>query len=157
MRWWPALLLVSCPAHADRPLALGRFADWTAAAHSEAGQVVCYAFTRSQAATPGGRGSAVLSVTERPTERDDVAIAEAFAFRRDAAMRVDIGDRRFDFYLVPRAAFAHDGAAVVTALSAGGLVIDHTLSPQGLPWSDQFSLRGFAEADSAINRACPES
>jgi hypothetical protein len=154
MRWWPVLLIIACPAHADRAVALGRFADWVAAVHRESGQPVCYAFTR--AVGGDGPAGAVLSVAERPTERDDVAIAVEFVFRPDAAMRVDVGDRRFDFYMAPRAAFARDGAAVIAAFAAGGMVVDHTLGPQGTPISDQFSLAGFADAYAAITRACPE-
>jgi hypothetical protein len=155
MRWWVVGLLISCPAHADHPVALGRFGDWWAAVHREAGHVVCYAFTRS-ATAKNGQLSAVLSVAERPTERDDVAVAVPFTFRHDASMRVEVGNRTFDFYMAPRAAFARDGGAVMNAFARGGMVVDQTLDARGAPASDQFSLNGFSDAYAAISRACPE-
>ena len=46
-------------ATADSPKSIGKFDDWTAATHKEAGQTVCYAFTRAQSSAPSlpGRGA----------------------------------------------------------------------------------------------------
>ena len=47
------------------PKAIGTFDDWIAATHQEAGQPVCYAFTRAQSSMPAvaGRGAVILTVT----------------------------------------------------------------------------------------------
>ena len=81
------------PAHTAAPAgpkAIGKFDDWTAATNKEAGQTVCYAFTRAQSSAPAvpGRGDVVLTVTERPGGRDAVAISAGFAYAANAAVAV---------------------------------------------------------------------
>ena len=76
----PAAPAHPAPAHpapaAAGPTSIGKFDDWTAATHQESGQTVCYAFTRAQSSSPAvpGRGPVILTVTERPSGRDAVAI-----------------------------------------------------------------------------------
>ncbi len=69
-------------AKPEGPKAIGRFEDWTAATNSEAGQTVCYAFVRATNSAPAlpGRGDVVLTVTERPSGRDAVAISAGFPY-----------------------------------------------------------------------------
>ena len=67
------------------PKAIGRFDDWTAATHQEAGQtglLRLHPRDRVQPALPG-RGDVVLTVTERPAGRDAVAISAGFAYRAE--------------------------------------------------------------------------
>ena len=72
---------------ASGPKSIGKFEDWQAATHAEAGQTVCYAFTRAQTSAPPqsqGRGDVVLTVTQRPGGRDAVAISAGFAYPANA-------------------------------------------------------------------------
>jgi hypothetical protein len=59
------------------PVPIGRFGDWQAATHPEGGVTVCYALTFARSSKPflRGRGDVVLTVAERPRERDAVAIS----------------------------------------------------------------------------------
>src|SRR5882757_1922049 len=78
-------------ASANAPKPIGKFDDWQAATHVEAGQTVCYAFTRAQSSTPAmtGRTDVILTVTERPpTGRDAVAITAGFTYAPSAAVAV---------------------------------------------------------------------
>src|SRR5664279_1524219 len=103
--WIPALVLVlalpataetkkSAPSHpgAAAPKSIGKFDDWTAATHQEGGQTVCYAFTRVQNSAPAlsGRGEVVLTVTERSSGRDAVAIEAGFPYVANATVTVQI-------------------------------------------------------------------
>ncbi len=75
------------------PRAIGKFEDWTAATHQEAGQTVCYAFTRAASSTPPlpGRGDVVLTVTQRPGgARDAVAISAGFAYAANAEVTLQV-------------------------------------------------------------------
>jgi invasion protein IalB len=123
------------PAPVAGPKALGKYDDWTAAIHQEAGQTVCYAFVRVQSSVPAlpGRGDVVLTVTERPAGRDAVAI----------------------FYTSQRNAFARDGGATVAALLKGRQALARSPGPRGAQVTDTFSLRGFGQAYAAIVKACP--
>jgi hypothetical protein len=84
------------PAHpapaAAGPRSIGKFEDWTAATHEESGQTVCYAFTRSQSSAPAmkTRGPVILTVTERPSGRDAVAIEVGFQFAPNAAVTLQV-------------------------------------------------------------------
>ena len=148
------------PAHPaarpEGPKALGRFDDWTAATHVEAGQTVCYAFTRALPAASGpAHADAVLTVTERPGGRDAVAISAGFSYPPNAAVAVDVEQAKLDFYTASRSAFARDGHAAVAAFAKGRQATAHSPGPRGATVTDAFSLRGFDAAYAAINKTCP--
>ena len=101
------------PAAAAGPKKIGEFGDWTAATHAESGQTVCYAFTRAQSSAPTlpGRGAVVLTVTERSSGRDAVAIEAGFSYAANASVTVQIDQAGLEFYTSGRNAFARDGKA----------------------------------------------
>lgn len=139
------------------PKAIGRFDDWTAATNLESGALTCYAFTRVQSSQPvmPGRGDVVLTVTERATPRDAVAISAGFSFPQGATVAVGVESVNFDFYTAQRSAFARDGRAVVAAFHKGSKTVAKVPGPRNTAISDTFSLRGFSAAYAAIQKACP--
>jgi invasion protein IalB len=147
------------PSHpaANGPKSIGKFDDWTAATHQEGGQTVCYAFTRVQSSSPAlpGRGAVILTVTERPSGRDAVAIEAGFTYAPNAAVNVQVDQTGLEFYTAQRAAFARDGKAAVAALHKGGRAIARSPGPKEASVTDTFSLKGFASAYAAIAKACP--
>ena len=145
------------PAASAAPASIGKFDDWTAATHQELGQTVCYAFTRVQSSAPElpGRGAVILTVTERVSGRDAVAIEAGFPYAANAAVTVQVDQAGFEFYTHQRAAFARDGKAAVTALHKGGRVIARSPGPKDVAVTDTFSLKGFGAAYTAIVKACP--
>ena len=125
----------------------------------KAGRTVCYAFARAQIRARRCRAAAsrVLTVTERPTGRDTVAISAGFTYRapmprsRCRSSRPSLG-----FYTAGRNAFARDGAAAVAAFRkgrAGGDALPGAARQRTV--TDTFSLRGFSAAYEAISKACP--
>jgi hypothetical protein len=145
------------PAHTAPagPKSIGKFDDWTAATHQESGAPVCYAFTRVQSSAPtlAGRGPVVLTVTERASGRDAVAIEAGFPFAANAAVTVQVDQTGLDFYTAGRNAFARDGKAAVTAFGKGSRAIARSPAPKEV--TDTFSLKGFGDAYKAIVKACP--
>jgi hypothetical protein len=140
------------------PKSIGKFEDWTAATNAEAGQTVCYAFTRVQTSVPTlpGRGPVVLTVTERSSGRDAVAIDAGFPYAPKATVTVQVNQTGLDFYTDvsrPHDAFALDGKAVVAAFGKGSRAIARSPAPKEV--TDTFSLKGFADAYKAIVKACP--
>jgi hypothetical protein len=152
----PAAAPATRPA-ANAPKEIGRFEDWIAATHDESGQLACYAFTRALSSQPAmpGRGDVVLTVTERTTPRDAVAISAGFNYSATAAVTVAVGATTFQFYTAQRSAFARDGHAAITAFEKGDRVTAKSPTPKGTGVTDTFSLRGFTAAYGAINKACP--
>jgi hypothetical protein len=144
-------------AAATGPKQIGKFEDWTAATHPESGQTVCYAFTRAQSSAPAvpGRGPVVMTVTERPSGRDTVAIEAGFSYAPNAAVAVQVDQTGLEFYTAQRAAFARDGKATVTAFGKGSRAIARSPGPKDTAVTDTFSLKGFGQAYAAIAKACP--
>jgi hypothetical protein len=139
------------------PKPIGQFDDWIAATHPEAGQPVCYAFTRAQSSTPAlaGRGGVVLTVTQRASGRDSVAIESGFSFAPNATVTVQADQTGLDFYTYQRAAFAREGHDAVTAFRAAARAIARSPGPRDTTLTDTFSLKGFTAAYEAISKACP--
>jgi hypothetical protein len=137
------------------PKSIGKFDDWTAATHQESGVPVCYAFTRVQSSAPTlpGRGPVVLTVTERASGRDAVAIEAGFPYAANATVTVQVDQAGLEFYTSGRNAFARDGKAAVTAFGKGSRAIARSPTPKEV--TDTFSLKGFGEAYKAIVKACP--
>ncbi len=147
------------PAHATpvAPHAIGKFDDWTAVTHQEAGQTVCYAFTRAATSSPAlsGRGDVVLTVTQRPGGiRDAVAISAGFAYSPNSEVLLQIDATTLPFYTSQRSAFAKDGHATVSAFEHGRQAVAKSPSPHAGNVTDTFNLRGFSPAYAAINKAC---
>lgn len=142
----------------DEPKPLGVFENWTAAEHLEGGQTVCYAFTRAQKSVPRlpGRGDVVLTVAERPSGRDAVAISAGYAFPPAADVRMRIDRHEEAFYTSQRSAFARNGHAAVSAFRGASEAVLHAPGPHGHGTvADTFSLRGFSAAYAEIMKACP--
>ena len=140
------------------PKAIGKFEDWTAATNKEAGQTVCYAFTRAIASTPAlsGRGDVVLTVTERTGGRDAVALSAGFAYAANSAVSVAIDAQPpLDFYTAQRSAFSRDGHATVQGFLKGKQIVATSPAPRSAQVADTFSLKGFNAAYAAIVKACP--
>jgi hypothetical protein len=139
------------------PKQIGKFEDWIAATHQESGATVCYAFTRALVSAPAiaGRGQVIITITQRPSLRDAVAMEAGFAYADKAAVTVQVDQSALDFYTDKRNAFARDGKAVAAAFAKGAKAIAKSPGPKGVAVQDTFSLKGFSDAYKAITKACP--
>ncbi len=139
------------------PKSIGKFDDWQAVTHQEAGQLVCYAFVRAASSQPAlpGRGDVVLTVTQRPGGRDAVAISAGFAYAPNADVQMSVEQTQLGFYTAGRSAFARDGKAAVAVFEKARQAVAKSPGPRNTAVSDTFSLRGFSPAYAAINKACP--
>jgi hypothetical protein len=169
----PTLLLLALPAGAEPAKApprhaphagarsLGKFGQWQAAIHAEGGAepaaATCFAFTRAEASAQRipGRGDVVLSVTRRPRSHDVVAISAGFALSGGQDAPLQAGAARMLFYIAGRSAFAHDNAAAIAIFGHESSITAKLPGPHGVVAADRFSLRGFAGAYAAMQKACP--
>ena len=145
-------------AASSAPQSIGKFGDWQAATHTEAGQTICYAFARPDASDPAlpGRGDVVFTVTERAKLRDTVALSAGFVYPANAQVSVTVGSPSFPFYTAGRSAFARDGAALIAAFDKGSDAVVSSPAPKGKTVTDHFSLTGFSAAMTAVLAACPD-
>ena len=159
--WTGAATAQTRPAHGGRtgtaPRLVGKFDDWKVATHQEAGQTVCYAFTRASSSTPAlpGRGDVVLTITHRPGARDGVAVSAGYAFPATAEMQMAVEGTVLPFYTSNRSAFARDGRATAIAFGRARQAVARAPGPRATVVTDTFPLRGFPQAYAAMNRACP--
>ena len=151
----PALAQQRGGAQPAGPRKLGDFSDWTAAVHTESGQKVCYAFTRASRTDPQ-RDGVILTVTHRSQSRDQVALTARYAYPRNAAVVVAVGQTQLQFYTSGESAFARDGRASVAAFRNGANATARGPRAGGRGTAtDTFSLSGFSSAYDAISRECP--
>lgn len=144
------------PAAAAGPSELGKFGDWTAARYLHEGETICYAFTRAKSVHPPQAGATpLLTVTERASSRDEVAITAHDPYPQGTTVTVQVGQTGLDFYTSGSDAFARDGAAAVAALRPGSEAIARGPGPHSTSTVDTFSLAGFTAAYEAIVKACP--
>ena len=97
----------------------------------------------------------MLTVTERPSGRDAVAIAAGYSYPKGAAVTMQVLTTGLDFYTSGSDAFARDGKATVGAFQKGEQAMSRGPGPTGETVADTFSLKGFSAAYAAINKACP--
>lgn len=133
------------------PKEIGRFGHWIAASYVQSGQTVCYAFTRAGSDDPAAGNGPILTVTDRPGARDEVAISGAPAFPKDFALSVSAGSANLDFYTSGRDAFARDSKAAVSSMLPASTAVAHLPGKSG---ALTFSLEGFKAAHDAIDKAC---
>lgn len=144
------------PAHTG-PKRIGKWEDWQAATYQEAGQTVCYAFTRPVSSSPAipGRGDVVLTVTDRPgTQRDAVALSAGFAYAPNAEVELTADGATLRLYTSGRSAFARDAPAAMAMFGKARQAVARSPAPRGGTVTDTFSLRGFGAAVAAIKKVC---
>ena len=145
----------AAPRHppAAAPKELGAFGAWIAATHGVGRAKLCYAFTRANGQNAATGTGPVLSVTDRPTGRNQVAISAGPLYPKGAGAMVEVGQTALDFYTSGHDAFARDGHAAVVAFERGATAV---LRPPGKGAHPlDFSLTGFSAAHAAIRKACP--
>ncbi len=145
------------PRHTGAATPIGKFGEWQAATHTEAGATTCFVFTRAEASPQHipGRGDVVLSVTRRPRSHDVVAISAGFALSGHEDAPLQAGATRMLFYIAGRSAFAHDNAAAIASFGHEGSITARLPGPRGIIATDRFSLHGFATAYAVLRKACP--
>ncbi len=144
-------------AKAPPPESVGIFGDWQAATHTEAGETICYAFSRPKSSDPAlaSRGDVVLTVTERAKLRDTVALSAGFDYPAKAIPSVSVDGKKFELYTSGRSAFARDGTALIAAFGKGSDAVFTSPAAKGKVVTDHFSLKGFGAAMRAVLVICP--
>lgn len=146
-------------AQRQQPTRIGEFRNWIAAHTQEQGQKVCYAFTRATRSEggPQNRTTVTLTVTHRPTGRDQVAVSVGYPYPRQAEAVLTIGTQEFRSYaVVQSSAFFQSGAQLIADFRNGREAVVRSPGPQGRgAATDTFPLTGFAAAYAAISRECP--
>ena len=150
-------------AQADQPTLLGSYVDWGAYSATPGGKKVCFALSKpktSQTNPPGRkRDPAYLFVSTRPAEnvRNEVSVIIGYAFKESSDATAEIGSAKFAMYTQKDGAWIKNTTEEVRMLDAMRKGSDLTIkgtSARGTTSTDQFSLKGLAQALERADQAC---
>jgi invasion protein IalB len=150
-------------AQADQPTLLGSYGDWGAYSATPAGKKVCFALSKpkSSTTTPPGRkrDPAYLFVSTRPAEnvRNEVSVIIGYPFKEASDATAEIGTAKFAMYTQKDGAWIKNMAEetrMLDAMRKGSDITVKGTSARGTTSTDQFSLKGLAEALTRAEQAC---
>lgn len=140
---------------------IGTFDDWSAFIFTDAKEKVCYISTRPVRSRGEytRRGDVFLMVSHRPYENlfDVVTLVSGYMYMPRTDAQIKIGDYKASLFTNDDTAWARNlrtDSEIVRALDAGTRVTVEGTSIEGVRTHDTFSLKGFKDAVSAVNRLC---
>jgi hypothetical protein len=146
------LLLLSAPLSARD--SLGVYDGW--AAFRDAKPVRCYAIAKAQGTLPAPAYATVSNWPQRKV-RGAVHIVLSRDVAEKAAVRLAVGDKRFDLVAKGRNAWARDArddAAIIAALRSAARMSVSARSSKGAGFTDRYALAGAATAIDAATVGC---
>jgi len=150
-------------AQADQPTLLGSYGDWGAYSATPAGKKVCFALSKPKSSTtnPPGRkrDPAFLFVSTRPAEnvRNEVSVIIGYPFKEASDATAEIGTAKFAMYTQKDGAWIKnmaEEARMLDAMRKGSDITVKGTSARGTSSTDQFSLKGLAQALERAEQAC---
>ena len=140
---------------------LGSAGGWTAYVYKEKSGQVCYLAGASQKSEPANakRKPPTAMVTHRPDEKvaNVVSFVEGYPLKEGSAASLDIGGTKFDLFTKGDSAWAATSdldKTIVEAMAKGKQAILKGTPQNGKPTTDTYSLAGFAQALTMIDKAC---
>ena len=153
----------SARAQGDQPTLLGSYGDWGAYTAAPNGKKVCFALakpTSSQTNPPGRkRDPAYLFISTRPAEnvRNEVSLIIGYPFKESSDATAEIGPAKFAMYTQKDGAWIKnvaEEARMLDAMRKGNDLIVKGTSSRGTQTTDQFSLKGLAQALDRAEQEC---
>jgi invasion protein IalB len=150
-------------AQADQPTLLGQYGDWGAYTASPGGKKVCFALAKPKTSKtePVGRkrDQAYLFISTRPSEnvRNEVSVIIGYPFKDSSDATAEIGATKFAMYTQKDGAWIKNVAEEVRFVDAMRKGADLTVkgtSGRGTTSTDQFSLKGLAQALDRAEQEC---
>lgn len=149
------------PPAPTEPTLQGAYGDWSLYEFQQDGGPVCYLASRilkSSESVPGRRPSFML-ITNRPGEGrwGVVSVVAGYAYQEGSTVTVAIGRRQFHLFTDRDTAWAEDSddPLIVAALRGGSTLNVNGHMKDGPVVSDNFSLKGAAQALAVLDQTCP--
>jgi hypothetical protein len=146
-----------------QPTLLGQYGDWGAYAATPGGKKVCFALGKPKTAKtePEGRkrDPSYLFVSTRPAEnvKNEVSIIIGYPFKTSSDATAEIGSAKFAMYTQNDGAWIKnvaEEARMVDAMRKGADLTVKGTSGRGTTSTDQYSLKGLAQALDKIEQEC---
>src|SRR5262249_41440439 len=151
------------PGGAPQPTLLGQYADWGAYTASPGGSKVCFALAKPKTTKlePAGRprGPSYLFVSTRPADKvkNEVSVIIGYPFKSTSDATAEIGTAKFAMYTQNDGAWIKnrdEEARMVDAMREGADLTVKGTSGRGTQSTDQYSLKGLAQALDKIKQEC---
>jgi invasion protein IalB len=146
-----------------QPTLLGQYGDWGAYTASPGGAKVCFALAKpktTKTEPPARkRDPSYVFVSTRPTEnvRNEVSVIIGYPFKTSSDATAEIGTARFAMYTQNDGAWIKnvaEEARMVDAMRKGADLTVKGTSGRGTASTDQYSLKGLAQALDKIEQEC---
>jgi len=146
-----------------QPTLLGQYADWGAYTASPGGNKVCFALAKPKTTKmePPGRtrGASYLFVSTRPAEKvkNEVSVIIGYPFKSSSDATAEVGTTKFAMYTQNDGAWIKnvaEEARMVDAMRKGADLTVKGTSGRGTESTDQYSLKGLAQALDKIEQEC---
>jgi len=146
---------------ATAPKRLAEAQGWTAYSAPEKTGLLCYIVGQPTKSEPANakRDPVHLLVTHNSADKtaNVVSFIAGYAFKEGSDAEVDIGGKKFALFTKGDTAWARDAAtdkAVVDAMLKGKQAVIRGSSARGTATTDTYSLAGFTQVISEIDKAC---
>ena len=159
----PVALAQPKPAGDTQPTLLGTYADWGAYTASPGGKKVCFALAKPKTSKtePVGRkrDQAYFFIASRPSEkvRNEVSLIIGYPFKSSSDATAEIGTTKFAMYTQNDGAWIKnvaEEARMIDAMRKGSDLTVKGQSGRGTSSTDQFSLKGIAQALDRAEQEC---
>jgi len=146
-----------------QPTLLGQYADWGAYTASPGGNKICFALAKpkSSKTEPAGRSRdpSYMFVSSRPAEsvKNEVSVVVGYPFKTSSDATAEIGNAKFAMYTQNDGAWIkniNEEARMVDTMRKGGDLTVKGTSGRGTQSTDQYSLKGLAQALDKIEQEC---
>jgi len=153
----------AAPAGDPQPTLLGQYGDWGAYTASPGGNKVCFALAKPKTTKtePEGRkrDPSYVFVSTRPTEKvkNEVSVIIGYPFKTNSDATAEIGPAKFPMYTQNDGAWIKnvaEEARMVDAMRKGADLTVKGTSGRGTQSTDQYSLKGLAQALDKIEQEC---
>jgi hypothetical protein len=153
----------AAPAGDAQPTLLGQYGDWGAYTASPDGNKVCFALAKPKTTKmePAGRqrGQSYLFVSIRPGEKvkNEVSVIIGYPFKSSSDATAEIGTAKFAMYTQNDGAWIKNVGEETRMVDAMRKGVDLTVkgtSGRGAQSTDQYSLKGLAQALDKIEQEC---
>jgi hypothetical protein len=146
-----------------QPTLLGQYADWGAYTASPGGNKICFALAKpkSSKTEPVGRSRdpSYVFVSSRPAEsvKNEVSVVVGYPFKTSSDATAEIGNAKFAMYTQNDGAWIkniNEEARMIDTMRKGGDLTVKGTSGRGTQSTDQYSLKGLAQALEKIEQEC---
>jgi Invasion associated locus B (IalB) protein len=159
----PAPAAAAATGGDTQPTLLGQYGDWGAYAASPGGSKICFALAKPKTSKtePVGRSrdQSYMFISSRPAEnvRHEVSVIIGYPFKTSSDATAEVGSAKFAMYTQNDGAWIKnitEEARMVDAMRKGADLTVKGTSGRGTQSTDQFSLKGLAQALDKIEQVC---